>query len=215
MTTAARTHPGGVMDRSIHVLLFDGFADWEASHALAELRRRGRHPVTTIGFGTAPVTSMGGLRVVPQQSLDAVRADAVHVFIIPGGDLWERADAYPRQQLEAVLSGVLAARRPIAAICGATLALARAGMLDERRHTSNGASYLSEHVPSYRGGPYYDPTLAVRDRGVITASGLGAVDFAREIFAELGLFSEADLALWYTMFKHGVLPETTAAEAAP
>jgi hypothetical protein len=48
--------------------------------------------------------------------------------------------------------------------------------------------------------------LAVRDRGIITASGLGAVDFAREIFAELELFSAADAALWFDMFKHGKLP---------
>jgi hypothetical protein len=47
----------------------------------------------------------------------------------------------------------------------------------------------------------------VRDRHVITASGLAPVDFAREIFAELQIFSASDSALWYAMFKEGRLPE--------
>jgi hypothetical protein len=46
----------------------------------------------------------------------------------------------------------------------------------------------------------------VRDRHVITASGLAPVDFAREIFAEMEIFNARDEALWYTMFKDGRLP---------
>lgn len=196
-----------MMVDQVHVLVFDGFADWEPAHALAELRRWGHHEVVAVGFSSAAVTSMGGLRVMPDRTLGEVIAHQVRVLIIPGGDLWEREHAYPRAELEALLSGLLAAERPIAAICGATVALARAKLLDERRHTSNAPTYLSDMVPDYRGGARYEPTLAVRDRGVITASGLGAVDFAREIFAELGLFSEGDAATWFDMFKHGKLPD--------
>ena len=32
---------------------------------------------------------------------------------------------------------------------------------------------------------------------------MGAVEFAKEIFAELGVFSEGDLELWYRLFKYG------------
>lgn len=194
------------MAGQVHVLVFDGFADWEPAHALAELRRWGHHEVTAVGFSGATVTSMGGLRVLPDCTLADVRGEAVQILIVPGGDCWEREDAYPRAAVERVLASVLAAGRPVAAICGATVALARAGLLDDRRHTSNTPTYLSENVASYRGGSCYEPALAVRDRGVITASGLGAVDFARQIFAELGLFSDDDEALWYDMFKHGTLP---------
>jgi putative intracellular protease/amidase len=190
----------------VHVLVFDGFADWEPAHALAELRRWGHHDVAAVGFSLRAITSMGGLRVVPDRTLGDVRGPEVRVLIIPGGDLWEREDAYPRAEVEGLLSRVAAAERPIAAICGATVALARAHLLDDRSHTSNSPTYLSDMVPSYKGAARYEPALAVRDHGVITASGLGAVDFAREIFAELGLFSEGDAALWFDMFKHGKLP---------
>jgi putative intracellular protease/amidase len=190
----------------VHVLVFDGFADWEPAHALAELRRWGHHEVVSVGFTTDDVTSMGGLRVRPDRALGDVRAQDIRLLILPGGDMWEREGAYPRAELEALIGEIIAAGRPVAAICGATVAMARARLLDDRRHTSNTPTYLSETVPCYRGAPCYEPTLAVRDRGVITASGLGAVDFAREIFAELGVFSAEDEAVWYEMFKHGKVP---------
>jgi putative intracellular protease/amidase len=191
---------------AVFVLVFDGFADWEPSYALAELRRSGHHEVVSVGFTGDEVTSMGGLRVRPHRALADVRVDEVRLLILPGGDMWDREDAYPRDQLELLIGELLAAGRPVAAICGATVAMARARLLDDRRHTSNMLSYLTDNAPSYRGAVYYDSSLAVRDRGVITASGLGAVDFAREIFAELGVFSAPDEALWYEMFKHGKLP---------
>jgi putative intracellular protease/amidase len=194
------------MEPRVHVLVFDGFADWEPAHALAELRRWGKQEVVSVGFTDADVTSMGGLRVRPDRALADVRSEDVRLLILPGGDMWEREDAYPRAQLEILVDEVLAAGRSVAAICGATVAMARARLLDDRRHTSNALSYLTEMVPTYRGSAHYDPALAVSDRGVITASGLGAVDFARAIFAELGVFSASDEALWYDMFKHGKIP---------
>jgi putative intracellular protease/amidase len=97
---------------------------------------------------------------------------------------------------------------PIAAICGATLAVARAGLLDDHAHTSNEPAYLVDMVPEYAGAPRYVDALAVRDRGLITASGLGPVDFAREIFEELQVFSETDRPVWFHLFKHGRFPQT-------
>lgn len=100
---------------------------------------------------------------------------------------------------------------PVAAICAGTLALARTGALNDRRHTSNMRSYLSTQAPEYSGTTHYVDALAVRDRHVITASGFGSVDFAREIFAELDVLSGADQELWFDMFKHGKLPQLSPA----
>lgn len=198
------------MDEKVHVLVFDGYADWEPSYALAELRRSGNQDVVTVGFSGEPITSMGGLRVLPDRTLSEVHAEEVRMLILPGGDMWEREDGYPRAELEALLARVMAAERPVAAICGATVGLARAGVLDDRRHTSNMPTYLGDTVATYRGQAHFDPALAVYDRGIITASGLGAVDFAREIFAALGVFSADDAAMWFEMFKHGKLPASAA-----
>ena len=173
---------------AVHILVFEGFADWEPAHALAEVRRSGNRSVVVVGFNAEPVTSMGGLRVVPERQLKDVRRSKVEIFILPGGDLWE--STYPQAELERVLADLIGADVPVAAICGGTLALARMGLLDDRRHTSNGPGYIAEHVPQYSGAAFYDPAPAVSDRGVITASGLAPVDFAREIFRKLRIFSE-------------------------
>lgn len=201
------------VERAVHVLVFDGFADWEPAHALAELRRSGKRTIRTVGFTTQPVVSMGGLRVTPDIELAAVVSPEVELLIIPGGDLWEGAE-YPREDLESLLVALEAARTPIAAICAGTLVLGRARILDGRSHTSNMRGYLPAHALEYSGGPHYVDAPAVRDRHVITASGLAPVDFAREIFAELSVFSGADQALWFDMFKHGSLPPNVNAASS-
>lgn len=190
-------------DTAVHLLVFEGWADWEPAFALAEIRRSGRLAVRTVGFTNAPVRSMGGLNVQPDLRLGDVRRAEVRLLLVPGGDLWETADAYPRPVLERLFRELVQAGVPVAGICGATVALARAGLLDGRAHTSNAADYLAAHAPEYRGARHYREALAVRDEGVITASGLGALEFAREIFAALAVFSPADRELWYQVFKTG------------
>jgi len=99
---------------------------------------------------------------------------------------------------------------PIAAICGATLAICRLGLLRGRRHTSNGLEYLRSNVPGYFEAANYVDIPAVRDRGLITASGLGDVEFARELFEELTVLSAEDRAAWATIFRSARLPEGSA-----
>jgi hypothetical protein len=90
------------------------------------------------------------------------------------------------------------------------VALARAGWLDDHAHTSNELAYLERLVPEYAGASRYVAALAVRDRGLITASGVGPTEFAREIFEELQIFSAAERPVWYHLFKHGRWPEPAA-----
>ena len=199
-----------VTDRAVHVIFFEGFADWEPAHALAELRRYGKRQVRSVGFTASPVVSMGGLRVTPDTTLDVVEPREVELLLLPGGDMWQ-GDQYDAARISALVRDLLEADTPVAAICGATVALARAGVLDDRRHTSNAPDYLTEFAPAYRGRDYYVTELAVRDRHVVTASGLGSVDFAREIFADLDVFSGEQREMWFDLFKHAKFP-TAAAE---
>ncbi len=193
------------MNPAVHVLVFEGFADWEPAYALAELRRSGGLDVVTLGFTDAAVRSMGGLRVVPDRAIAGLDSAAVRLLLLPGGDMWE--GTYPRAGLDALLAELHSRSVPIAAICGATLALARAGLLNDRAHTSNEPAYLTSLVPEYAGGSRYIDALAVRDRGVITASGLGPTEFAREIFEELEVFTAEERPVWYHLFKHGRFPQ--------
>ena len=181
-----RGHPPWVTNmttKAVHLLVVPGFADWEPAHALAELRRHGGCRVEAVGLSDDAVESMGGLRVQPTRALPDVDQSDVAVFIVPGG---ERLESTLERELEHLLRQLDGAGVPIAAICGATLAVARAGLLKGRRHTSNGLAYLQQHVASYADEASYVDAPAVRDRGLITASGLADVEFASEIMAELG-----------------------------
>jgi putative intracellular protease/amidase len=186
---------------AVHVLVLDGFADWEPSYALSQIRQTGAGEVVSVGLTQHPVRSMGGLTVVPDVTVEQVAPEQVRLFLLPGGDQWEANGPDPR--LVRLLNDTMDAGAPLAAICGATLAVVRGGLLRGRAHTSNGLDYLKSQIPEYDRETDYVDQLAVRDRGLITASGLGAVEFAREILAELGVYSESDLELWYRMFKVG------------
>lgn len=189
---------------AIYLLVVDGFADWEPAHAVAELRRHGGYRVETVGLTLDPVTSMGGLRVLPSTTVAAVDVTDVAALILPGGDRWERGPLEP--ELEQLLRRVDAADIPLAAICAATAVVARAGLLRGRRHTSNGLEYLRAQAPAYSEAANYVDAPAVRDRHLITASGLGDVEFARELMEELDVLTAADRALWARMFRSAKLP---------
>jgi len=195
-------------EKAVYLLVVEGFADWEPAHAIAELRRHGHYRVESVGLTRLPVRSMGGLTVLPSTSVLEVNPSDVAVLILPGGDRWEHAPLEP--ELEELLKRLDAANVPIAAICAATVAIARVGLLRGRRHTSNGLDYLRSHVPGYSDADMYVNASAVRDRKLITASGLGDVEFARELFEELQVLSAQDRSLWAQMFRSARLPEGTA-----
>src|SRR5215471_15570475 len=187
--------------KAVHLLVVPGFADWEPAHAVAELRRHGHYRVEVVGLGADPVQSMGGITVLPTRTVTAVDPGDVAVFILPGGDRWES------QPLESDLTTLLlhldSRRVPIAAICAATTVVARTGLIRGRRHTSNGLSYLRKQVPDYTDEASYVDMPAVRDQGLITASGLGAVEFATEIMSELSVLSPEERTLWNQLFRSG------------
>jgi putative intracellular protease/amidase len=194
--------------KAVYLLVVPGFADWEPAHAVAELRRHGHYRVEVVGLSTDSVQSMGGITVQPTRTLADVDPADVAVFILPGGDRWEQQALEP--ELEALLRTLDLNGVPIAAICAATTAVARAGLLRGRRHTSNGLGYLQQQVPEYAENETYVDAPAVRDRGLITASGLADVEFASAIMTELEVLSSDDRTLWTTLFRSGRLPDGAA-----
>jgi len=192
-------------NKAVYLLVVDGFADWEPAHAVAELRRTGQYLVKSVGLTCDPVESMGGIRVLPSMTVTDVDPADVAVFILPGGDRWENSAVEP--ELAQLMKRLDTQGIPLGAICGATVAISRLGLLRGRRHTSNGLEYLQSQHAGYTGAADYVDAPAVRDRGLITASGLGDIEFARELFEELNVLSADDRAAWASMFRSGRLPQ--------
>jgi len=188
--------------QDVHLFVFDGLSDWEASYAVAGInnpqfqQNPGRYQVRTVAPDETSVLTMGGIRIVPDLALDALSPANSAMLILPGGVAWEEGR---HQQAVETARAFLASDVPVAAICGATMALAQAGLLDERRHTSNAPEYLA--ATQYRGADLYEDAPAVTDRNLITASGVAALDFAYHIFRGLDLYTPAVLDAWYGLFK--------------
>ncbi|WP_336087750.1 DJ-1/PfpI family protein [Nocardia sp. SSK8] len=189
--------------RTVHAAVYDTLADWEAGAALANIadtswhREPGVFEVRTVGLTAEPVTTMGRFRVTPDLALaDLDPADSA-MLILPGADLWsgDALNPFAETAKRFVAAGV-----PVAAICGATMGLARVGLLDDRAHTSNDPETLAE--TGYSGASHYLAEPAVTDRDVITANAMSPFEFAREIFARLDLYDPPVLDAWFQLFAH-------------
>jgi putative intracellular protease/amidase len=192
-------------NRTAHVLVFDGFADWEPASALAELQPHIRIFRADRGRVTKNVvTSMGGIRVLPDLSISEVQPKLTSILILPGGDVWMREDL---QEVTRLTKDLIESDRPVAAICAATLSLARAGLLDDRRHTSNGCAFIPKYVATYRGQGLYQRVRAVADGNVITANGLAPFAFAAKIFRKLAPDRENDIAIYESLYSRGLLDD--------
>jgi putative intracellular protease/amidase len=123
-------------------------------------------------------------------------AEDAALLVLPGADLWDAGDdlaPFARAARAFLDAGV-----PVAAICGATLGLAREGLLDDRDHTSAVSFYLA--ASGYAGGERYVEADAVTDRGLVTAGPTEPVAFAREVLALLGVYEGEVLDAWYRLF---------------
>ncbi|MFF9274668.1 type 1 glutamine amidotransferase family protein [Streptomyces griseosporeus] len=193
--------------RPVHLAVYDTLADWETGHATAHLARAG-YEIRTVGPTREPVTSIGGLRVQPDLTLDDVRPEDSSLLILPGADLWDAGDDLA--PFARAARAFLDAGTPVAAICGATAGLAREGLLDDRAHTSAAPFYLA--ATGYQGAEHYVDADAVTDEvtdegsgGVtggrlVTAGPTEPVAFAREVFRLLGVYEGEVLDAWYRLF---------------
>lgn len=188
--------------KTAYVLLQNGFADWEAASAMAELQRTFGFPVKTVGLTRETVVSMGGLRVTPDLMLSELAVESAAILILPGGDSWTRGEI---REVSQAVRAMADSGRPVAAICAATLALAHCSLLNDHLHTSNGKDFIAHYVPEYQGQELYRALPCVRDRGVITANGLAPFAFAAEIFRELAPDRESDIATYVGLYAKGLL----------
>lgn len=190
--------------QDVHLFVFNSLSDWEAGHAIAGInnpqfqKNPDRYRVRSVGPDMNPVVTSGGLCIQPDMELKDLSPENSAMFIIPGGGAWDAGENDKAVDLSRVF---LNSGKPVAAMCGATVGLARGGLLDARRHTSNARDYLS--ATEYLGAELYEDAPAVTDQGLITASAMAPVDFAYHIFKCLDVYSAPVLEAWYGLFKTG------------
>lgn len=190
--------------QDVHLFVFDSLSDWEAGYAVAGInspqfqKNPGSSRIRTVALRKNPVTTMGGINIIPDIALDMLSPKDSAMLILPGGIAWDEGKNMEAVEVAAAFLGLGV---PVAAICGATAGLARGGLLDSRQHTSNAPEYLA--ATQYCGAALYEDSPAVSDDNVITASGIAPIDFAYHIFRHLDLYSLQVLDAWYGLYKTG------------
>lgn len=192
---------------TIYVYVLDTLADWELGHVTSELHsgrffKKGEPRVSfkKVSYSKEPITTMGGMVVVPDCLIDDIVVSDTSVLILPGADSWN--DPKHVAIIEKA-SEFLSLGATVCAICGATAALANYRLLDNRLHTSNGPGFLEMVSPSYNGQSFYIDKPSVTDHNLITASCTGALLWTKQIIEHLGVFQSDTLESWYQYFSTG------------
>lgn len=192
---------------TIYVYVMDTLADWELGYVTAELNsgrffKEGAPKVTLkpVSHSKEPVTTMGGMRIVPDCVIADIEVAEANVLLLPGSNTWndQKHFAIIEKASEFLSIGAM-----VGAICGATAALANFGLLDEPPHTSNGPGFLEMVAPSYKGQSHYLDEPSVVGDNLITASSTGGLLWARQIIEHLEVFEATTLDAWYNYFNTG------------
>ncbi len=192
---------------TIYIYVLDTLADWEIGYLTSELTsgrffKKGIKPISLkmVSSSKVAIHTMGGLKIVPDCLVENIISDEKNLLILPGADTWSDSK---HQAIIKKAEEFLSLGATVAAICGATVALADFGLLDARPHTSNGQGFLEMFSPSYKGASFYIDAPSVSDDNLITASSAGALQWTKQIIERLDVFQPNTLEFWYQYFSTG------------
>ncbi len=189
----------------VYIYILNTLADWEIGYLTAELNSgrfldKTRPPVELIKIGntTEPIKTMGGITITPDENIDNIKFEEDDLLILPGADTWTEEQ---NKKIIDIVSSIIDEKVIIAAVCGATIALANKGILNNRKHTSNDLEVLKMFCPEYTGENFYLNQPAVTDDNLITASGIAPLEFSYEVLKRTNLMKTETLEAWYQLYR--------------
>lgn len=189
----------------VFMYVLNTLADWEIAYLTAEITSKRYFKsdsadcaIVKVGTSTAKeIKTMGGLIIRPDISIHELTLDQDDILVLPGAETW-----FDKEQDEILgfAKEELSKRHKVAAICGGTIGLARFGLLNDRKHTSNSKYVLTEFVPEYKGSDKYVEQPAITDDTLITASGLSPVEFTYEVMKALDVWTDETAEAWKSLY---------------
>lgn len=177
------------------VLIYDGFRQFEVV-LVCYFMKASQSEIITVALDERDISSFEGFHTQPHKLLSEVHADEVDLFVIPGGD---PKTIYNTPILNTFLTELHEKGTYIAAICGAPVHLAKAGILNGRQFTT---SVIKEHQDDFKGGVLKDENVVI-DGNIITAKPNAYVDFAIEVGKIMDIYEdEADFQQTIEFFKY-------------
>ncbi|MER8697300.1 DJ-1/PfpI family protein [Mesorhizobium opportunistum] len=184
--------------KTIGFLFIEGFADWEYGLlAASAVEWFGARAVSLTPEGK-PVTGISGFRLTPDRSARVDENADLDAVAVIGSDQWA-GKAQP--DVAGLLTAVASRDGVVGGICAGTLALARAGLFEKARHTSNGRDWINRHEAGYAGDiNYQDVPHAVADGRIVSAPGSAPGTFALAFLQTLYPEKGGDLAQMRGLF---------------
>lgn len=179
----------------IYMYVMNDMALWEMGYLQAAVSMKEEVKIATVSLTKDPIRTLGGISILPDMTIEAI--ENPEVVILPGGNEWQTQEAILNKVKKWLAEGVV-----IGAICGATLALAQQGILNEYKHTSNALDYL-KLTTVYKGDKMYQNVLAYKDNHLITANAAGSLLFAKYILSSIDVFDAYFIENWYNYYNTG------------
>lgn len=184
--------------KTIGFIFIPGVADWEYGLLSASAVEWFGAKAVVITPDGRPVKSASGFGLAADRAADPDENGDLDALAVIGSDGWA-AEGAP--DVADLLKSVDGRGGVIGGICGATLALARAGLFEGKTHTSNGRDWILRHLPDYAGRENYsDVAHAVADGRIVSAPGSAPGTFALAFLEALYPGKTAELAEMRSMF---------------
>ena len=145
--------------------------------------------------------SIGGVRCLPDYTFETIPDDYAALVLVGGMNWWgEEA-----RRVVPLVEQAQARQIVVGAICDASAFLGAHGFLNDVDHTSNGLTYLQSRAGSaYSGAARYRNEPSVRDGNLVTANGVGFVDFTCNMLSALKAARQQEIEAMRETFRSGM-----------
>lgn len=187
------------MKRILYVIL-EQWADWELAYVSSAVNMLGGGTFEnkTVSLTKNAVTSIGGIKCLPDYDLQSVPQD-YDALVLIGGMSWRNENAL---RLKPLVDDCVKSGKVLGAICDACRFLGLIGALNGAKHTANDFDELKQ-LPAYKNAQGFIHRQVVSDKNIVTANGTAALEFAQEILRALSVAPEAQIKGWYDFHKLG------------
>lgn len=195
--------------KEVLFVLIEEYADWEFALLAPGLRRgfgiwEPQYDVRTVAADAGPVMSIGGVRCLPDYTFETIPDDYAALVLVGSMNWWgEEA-----RRVVPLVEQAQARQIVVGAIYDASAFLGAHGFLNDVDHTSNGLAYLQNRAGSaYSGAARYRSVPSVRDGNLVTANGVGFVDFTCNMLAALNATQAGEIEAMRAAFTSGMFTE--------
>ncbi len=194
------------MKQKVLLFLLNEYTDWEGAFLSTALHvgvipgGDVKYEVNTVAPTLNEVRSIGGFRTLSHYSFENMPQDYAAIVLI-GGNQWRSPEA---EQVAPLVQRALDNGKIVGAICNGASFLCSHGFLNNIKHTGNGLDQLKQWGgKNYTNETGYVNAQAVSDGNIVTANGVGHLEFTREMLSLLKANSEENINMWYEFYKNG------------